>query len=222
MHRIQSLIRVFVGRPRLWTAFFFGLLTWFFIPEKFTTHAGTRYLLAWNVCALSYLGFAAHMMRISDADHITNRAIKQSEGRFVVLAAAVLGAISVLVAITSQLGLIRDAEYVLKIWRAGMTVLTIVSTWSFIHTLFAMHYAHEYYLARLNHLPQPLEFPGDALPDYGDFLYASCIIGTSGQTADVAFSSRSIRRVCLFQCTFSFFFNTTILALTINIAASLF
>jgi uncharacterized membrane protein len=222
MHRIHSLIRVFSGRPRLWTSVILGLITWFLLPEKISAHAGTRYLLAWNICALSYLGFAAHMMRISDADHMTHRAIKQSEGRFMVLAFAVLGAISVLVAITSQLGLIREAEYSLKIWRAGITILTVLSTWLFVHTLFAMHYAHDYYLARLNQLPLPLQFPGDTLPDYGDFLYAACIIGTSGQTADVAFSTRSMRRVCLFQCTFAFFFNTTILALTINIAASLF
>ena len=139
-----------------------------------------------------------------------------------VRAVVITGAVSVLVAITSQLGPIKDANYMVKVWHVALTVLTVLSTWLFIHTLFAMHYAHDFYLARAHQQTDPIQFPGEDQPDYGDFLYAACIIGTSGQTADVSFASRAIRRVCLLHCTFSFFFNTTILALTINIAAGLF
>jgi hypothetical protein len=52
-------------------------------------------------------------------------------------------------------------------------------------------------------------------------VYFACVIGTSGQTADVSFTSRSMRRTGLLHCVLAFFFNTTLVALTINIASSL-
>jgi uncharacterized membrane protein len=59
-------------------------------------------------------------------------------------------------------------------------------------------------------------------PDYGDFLYFSFTIAVASQTADVAITNRTMRRLALTQALLSFVFNTTILAFTINMAASLF
>jgi uncharacterized membrane protein len=70
--------------------------------------------------------------------------------------------------------------------------------------------------------PDVLQFPGTADPTYGDFFYFAAVIGTSGQTADVAFTSSKLRRIGVLHCILAFFFNTTVLALTINIAAGLF
>ncbi|MES2049282.1 MAG: DUF1345 domain-containing protein [Pseudomonadota bacterium] len=67
-----------------------------------------------------------------------------------------------------------------------------------------------------------LAFPGGHAPDYGDFLYFACVIGTSGQTADVSFTCRFMRRIGTVHCVLAFIFNTTLLALTINIASGLF
>ncbi|MBP7395112.1 MAG: DUF1345 domain-containing protein, partial [Zoogloea sp.] len=66
-----------------------------------------------------------------------------------------------------------------------------------------------------------LQFPGETDPDYGDFLYFAAVIGTSGQTADVSFASRPMRRIGLLHCVLAYAFNTTLLALTINIASGL-
>ena len=59
-------------------------------------------------------------------------------------------------------------------------------------------------------------------PDYADFLYFSFTIAVASQTADVSITNRPMRRLVLLQSVLSFAFNTTILAFTINIAASLF
>ena len=64
-------------------------------------------------------------------------------------------------------------------------------------------------------------FPGTAQPDYFDFLYAAAIIGTSGQTADVSFNTSATRRLAMVHSVLAFFFNTIVLALTINFAAGL-
>ena len=66
-----------------------------------------------------------------------------------------------------------------------------------------------------------LLFPNQKLPDYIDFLYFSCVIGTSGQTADVSFTSQSMRKVGLMHSVLAFFFNTSLVALMINIASGL-
>jgi len=103
-----------------------------------------------------------------------------------------------------------------------LAVLTILSSWAFTQVMFALHYAHDYYVAEAKGHPGGLEFPGGHAPDYGDFLYFACVIGTSGQTADVSFSSRVMRRTGLVHCVLAFLFNTTLIALTINIASGLF
>lgn len=65
------------------------------------------------------------------------------------------------------------------------------------------------------------QFPGTGEPDYLDFFYFSFVIGVACATADVNITSQSIRRTALVHCVLAFFFNTAVLALTINIAAGL-
>ena len=144
MRRLHRFLQILLGRPRLWTSIALGVLAWLLMPMISGNHLGTRYLLAWNVCALTYLALSTHMLRFSDTERIRRRALKQNEGRFLVLAMVLMGAISVLVAITSELGPIKDGQSELeKIYRLFMTIVTVVSTWLFIHTIFATHYAHD-------------------------------------------------------------------------------
>jgi len=85
-----------------------------------------------------------------------------------------------------------------------------------------LHYTHEYYNDRAKTRNAGLKFPDENLqPDYWDFIYFSFIIGTSAQTADINITSKSFRRLVTLHCVIVFFFNITILALTINIGASL-
>jgi uncharacterized membrane protein len=134
----------------------------------------------------------------------------------------VVAAIASLAAIIAELAVAKDMTGSLKYAHIALAFLTILSSWAFTHTMFALHYAHNYYVAVSNNKPAGLAFPEQDVPDYGDFLYFSCVIGTSGQTADVSFTSTSMRRIGLIHCVLAFVFNTTVLALTINIAASLF
>jgi uncharacterized membrane protein len=66
-----------------------------------------------------------------------------------------------------------------------------------------------------------LEFPGDAQPDYLDFAYFSFVLGMTFQVSDVQITSHRLRRVALLHSIISFFFTTVILALSINLLASL-
>ena len=125
-----------------------------------------------------------------------------------------------------ELAGVKDLTGPHKAAQTTLVAATIVSSWLFVHLTFTLHYAHEYFAEELR-TPDPADvrggliFPGTKEPRYIDFLYFSYIIGVASQTADVATSSQTMRALALVHGILSFFFNTTILALTINIAASL-
>ena len=88
-----------------------------------------------------------------------------------------------------------------------------------MHTVFAIHYAHDYYLALADQQDAGLDFPKTAQLTYPDFLYFSYVIGTSAQTADVSITSRSMRILNILHIILAYGFNTSILAISINVAA---
>jgi uncharacterized membrane protein len=149
------------------------------------------------------------------------RALREDEGRFVVLAGVVLGATAVLPAVGSKLAVLKGMTGMPRIWHVTLAALTVLSSWWFTQVLFAPHCAHDFHLARAHKRPDPLALPGTADPGYGDFLYFARAIGTSGQTADVSLQDKALRPVGTLHCVLAFFFNATLLALSINIAAGL-
>jgi uncharacterized membrane protein len=102
-----------------------------------------------------------------------------------------------------------------------VTGVTVVLSWSFTHMLFTLHYANIYYRPHRHGPPGGLDFPGEHAPDYRDFLYYSFVIGCACQTADVNTTSSEMRMVSLAHGVIAFAFNTAILALAINVGASL-
>lgn len=216
-------MRVLRARPRLWGSVFAGTLVFILLPPALVSQTMARGLIGWNIGALLYLGLAGIMMwRGGDAERIQRRALDEDEGQGLVLALVVVASLAVLVAIGSQLAVVKDLQGIAKTRHVALAGLTLVSAWFFIQMLFTLHYAHDFYLARLRHEPDGLMFPGTDDPNYADFFYFACVIGTSAQTADVSFTSSRMRRVGILHCILAFFFNTTVLALTINIAAGLF
>jgi uncharacterized membrane protein len=104
---------------------------------------------------------------------------------------------------------------------------TLIGSWSLIHTLFALRYAHIYYGDNGNPAAPGerlggLQFPGERAPDYLDFAYFSFVIGMTCQVSDVQIAGRRLRRLALVHGLLAFAFNTVILALSLNIASGLF
>jgi uncharacterized membrane protein len=180
-----------------------------------------RLLVAWDVGSTLYIVLVWTMMMRSDVETTRQRATPQDEGAVVVLVLSIASAVASLVAIVAELATLRTLDPSARIGHVGLAAYTIVTAWVFIHTNFALHYASEYYPSERQSGGSGLEFPGKAEPDYMDFLYFSFIVGTSSQTADVAISTGRMRRLSLVHCILAFFFNTSILAMMVNIAASL-
>jgi uncharacterized membrane protein len=222
MRHRSSFVRIVRGRLRLWTSAAFGLTVYALLVQLSFGQAASRSLLAWNAGAGLYLLLALHMAWGASPAKMERRAVRQGEGRLLVLALVVVSAVAVLLAVGSQLAAVKELPPGERTPHVLLAALTVLSAWLFTQTLFAVNYAHDFYLSRAIGRADVLSFPGTAEPNYGDFFYFACVIGTSGQTADVAFVGRSLRPVGTLHCVLAFFFNTTVLALTINIAAGLF
>ena len=88
--------------------------------------------------------------------------------------------------------------------------------------MFAFHYAHRYYAGPHGECAAvpPLHFPGGREPDYSDFAYYSFVVGMTSQVSDVAVTSQPMRRLTMLHGILAFLFNVAVLALAINIFAS--
>ena len=102
------------------------------------------------------------------------------------------------------------------------TLVTVIATlllsWLFANTMYALHYAHLFYGDRKDgKVRRGLQFPDTDTPDYWDFIYFSYTLGMTFQTSDVSIAERHMRRVVTWHSLAAFIFNMGIIAFTINI-----
>ncbi len=90
-------------------------------------------------------------------------------------------------------------------------------------TVFAFHDARRYYdrTGAGGAEPEDLLFPGKREPGYVDFAYYSFAIRMTSQVSDVAVTSLRMRRLTLIHGFLALVFSIAVLALSINIIASL-
>ena len=182
----------------------------------------TRALVAWNAGCWSFLALLFAMVARAPRDSVRDHAWLEDENPWVLLAVGIVAAMAAMAAIVWELGPVKDLTGAPKAGHIALVAATILSAWAFIHVMFAIHYAHEYYTGPGNESAEGLEFPGKEPPDYWDFVYYSFVIGTACATADVNVTSKPMRRITALHCVVAFFFNTTIVALTVNIGAGFF
>ncbi|WP_088182421.1 DUF1345 domain-containing protein [Sphingobium sp. Z007] len=105
----------------------------------------------------------------------------------------------------------------------ALLLATLLIAWLFSNLVYAMHYAHIFYLPdksgkdRAGKDRGGLDFPDEDEPGYWDFLYFAFTLGMTFQTSDVSVTATAMRRTVLFQCLAAFLFNLGILAFTINV-----
>jgi uncharacterized membrane protein len=212
--RPPRVVRIVRARPRLFLALALGAIICVTLPAEW--RLPTRVLIGWDAGAAIYLTLAFSSMAGSDVARIRRRAVLLDEDRTVFLLLTTAAALASLGAIVVQLSAKGAGHQPLHL---ALAVATIALSWGFTHTIFALHYAHEFYVEAREE-SGGLAFPGKGQPDYWDFLYFSLVIGMTSQVSDVAVTAKSIRRTVAAHGVLSFFFNATLLALMVNIAAS--
>lgn len=205
--------RVVYARPRTFISIAIGIAAFFLLPGSL--RLVTRLLISWDIFTALYLVLAYTMMLRCGIAHIRRSAVLQDDGRFLILMMTAFGAFASLAAIIFELDAAhRSSPHLL------LATGTIALSWAAVHTTFALHYAHDYYRGAK---PGGLQFPsGDQheQADYWDFVYFSLVIGMTAQVSDVGITDKTIRRTATAHGVISFVFNTALLALMVNIAAS--
>jgi uncharacterized membrane protein len=200
-----------------------GIIIVLALPDSFKTPA--YILVGWDAAIVTYLMLAYSMMWRAEVEHIRQRAAEEDEGAGFILLLSIASTAASFVAIAFALGGIKSGDGAVMPGGVAahvvLAVTTILLSWTFVHTIFTFHYAHEFYSTRRDGVIGGLEFPHDTKPDYRDFLYFSLVIGMTSQTSDVNICSKVLRRMAAVHGVLSFFFNLTVLALTVNMLSNL-
>src|ERR1700693_2650195 len=211
--KMSKPVRVVYARPRTFISIAAGIVAFFLLPASLPLV--TRVLIGWDVFVALYVLLVYTMMLRSGLSRIRRNAVLQDDGRFLILLVTALGAFASIAAIVFELGGSHRSVVDLT-----LATLTIALSWATVHTTFALHYAHDYYRGSE---PGGLQFPsGDhhEHADYWDFVYFSFVIGMTAQVSDVGITDKTIRRTATVHGIISFIYNTALVALMVNIAAS--
>jgi uncharacterized membrane protein len=203
-------------RPRLVAAIGLGAVLALALPIQPVV---SRLLVAWCVGVAAYV-----VLIVAQAGGQSQQALRRTATQlddsapvitlFAILATgASLGAVATLVAAPNASGSAHVLDLVLA-------VATMILSWIFVQVVFTVHYAHVYYGDDADgHSRGGLDFNGDDAPDFYDFLYFTVTVGATSQTSDVDVTSKRMRRIVVAQGAYAFLFNTSILALAVNLAA---
>jgi uncharacterized membrane protein len=208
------------ARGRLAAAVGVALVAWLAQPEAVSWH--TRLVATWDAAALAYLALAWTTLLHADAQSTRAHALAQDASGFVIFIFVLGAACASLVAIGFVMTPMKELAFAARAWHLALTIAALLSSWLLIHTVFAFHYARSYYRRESQHPPQAggLAFPGGSAPDYTDFAYCSFVVGMTSQVSDVQVVSPTMRRLTLVHGILSFAFNMAVLALSINIIAT--
>jgi len=225
--RLRRSLRTLTARPRLSWSLAAGAAVWAACAwGPFDLRWSTCAVLAWDVTCLVFIVLAWPQMAGQTRVQIRATAAEQDEGRHFILALVIVVTAASLVAIGAELSLAKGDHGAEKAVRVALVVLTVAASWAMMQLIFALHYAHAYYSSarRIDDeeaIAGGLNFPGGEDPDYWDFVHFSVVIGVACQTADIAFTSKTLRRVGSLHGVAAFAFNTVVVALSINLIAGL-
>jgi len=174
-------------------------------------------LLGWDAAVVSlllWIFFAVSTMSAAETKSYAERedpSIRMSE--LIVLAAG----IALLAAVGLVLVKAGHATGVTKAYLIALGVLSVALSWAMVHTVFTLRYARTYYSR-----PQGgIDFNESDPPTYLDFAYLALTIGMTFQVSDTNLTSKPIRRIALTHAAFSYLFGAVIVALVINVVATL-
>ena len=213
---------------RIAICFIIAIIVFFLTKKNFSP--AINYMFGWIAFAFSHLTFSWITILTSHPKNVKHIAKKQDSSRSVIFLFVIVASLISLFAIIYLLKTLPQVADFNRNFHIALSAASVICSWLLIHTIFTLRYAHLYYTSRQQEQEIKklklggLDFPDpDEVeePDYLDFAYFSFVIGMTFQVSDVVITSRHIRRIALLHALLSFIFNTVIVALSINIVASL-
>lgn len=189
------------------------------------------FIVAWDGFALTSIALTSLLVFTKKPYEIRKQLSLKDNTRYFFFFVVILATIASVLSTWFLLSLVKE-KFTPHVSKSMIfAIVTIAISWLFVHTRFATLYAHFFYRTlpvsssnggqhNQENLKGGLLFPGqEKFPDYWDFVYFSFVIGMTCQVADVGVSQHHMRRIVLLHGLLSFLFNTSIIALVVNIIA---
>ncbi len=185
-----------------------------------SSHGGWQHgiLIGFDIGAVLFLLSLYPLFRCRNADDMRRQAAANDANRVLLLIVTAAVTIVILVAIALELG----GKGKPGPGAIALVVASLALSWLFTNTVYALHYAHIFYLKDDDGEGDRggLDVPGTPEPDYWDFIYFAYTLGMTFQTSDCEICSRHLRRVATFHSLIAFVFNIGVVAFTINVLGS--
>ncbi|MBO9557733.1 MAG: DUF1345 domain-containing protein [Caulobacter sp.] len=203
---------------RLMAAAVAGVFGWL-AARHLNAPVSTHLLIGWDVCALIYVTTTWHLFLTADEAEVRRRAAQEDEKPSQILLIVLAAILSSLVAVVAAMLHARSAGPDIKAITAACAGVTLVLSWVVLHSVFTLHYAHRHFG---DGTAKPgILFPGEPARSYLDFVYLAFSIGATFQVSDNNILTSRLRNLVTAQAVCSYFYNTAVLALGINIIAGL-
>ncbi len=212
-HHWRLLVGALVGIAAFWVAKLLHLPT------------GLASLIGWNVGAVVFVGLIGILLHQDAAASSAPQPVEVEGAQLMTI--LVLGAVAASLAATllalNENRLVSGHAPGARPWPLALSVSTLVMSWTVIQTIFTLRYAREYFGDddRNGTINGGVEFKGDPPQRYRDFIYVAICIGATSQVSDFNILTSKFRRLVNFHAVISFWYNVSVLALGINMAATL-
>ena len=174
-------------------------------------------LVGWDVAVVIYLAWVWIAVWRLDPGTTARLAKREDPSAPVAELVVISAGIAMLVAVGFALVRAGQATDGMKAFLVTLGLLSVVLSWTIVHTVYALWYARAYY----SEPDGGIEFNEEEPPTYTDFAYFAFTVGMTYQVADTNITSKVIRRTTLHHAFLSYLFGAVLLGLVINVVATL-
>jgi uncharacterized membrane protein len=181
------------------------------------TIAQAAALIGWDAAAAFFLVCVYVDIWRLDAASTQQRATRFDPSRFLADGLVISAGVAILAAVALALAQAGHNHGADKAYLLTVGTISVALSWFSIQTIFTLRYARLYYGGE----PGGIDFNEPDQPNYVDFAYLAFTIGMTFQVSDTNLTAKPVRRTALQQGLISYLFGAVIIALVINIVASL-
>jgi uncharacterized membrane protein len=195
-----------------------GIAVWLAAKYLGAPHAA-HLLLGWDAAAAVYLLTTWTLFLKADEAKVRSRAAQEDEGVPVLLLIVLAAIAASLWAVVEAMIAAKHASADTKAFVTACAGVTLVLSWLVLQSVFVLHYAHRNFGDGSG--KPGIAFPGEQPTGYMDFAYLAFSVGATFQVSDNSILTSKLRKLVTAHAAAAYFYNTAILALGINIIASL-